>query len=185
MIVLGIAGSARRDSYNRRLLEAVGELLPAGAELRVWDALKDVPPFDEDDETGPVPASVADLRGAIAGADAVVIATPEYNASVPGVLKNALDWASRPHRTNPLRNKPVLVVGASTGRFGAAWAQADLRRILGTIGARVVDGGVAIALAHEQCDAGGPLADEELSAALAAGLTSLLEACARRQPVAA
>ena len=89
------------------------------------DGLAAVPPFDEDVEAAPAPAAVVDLRAAIADADAVLFATPEYNGSVPGQLKNALDWISRPYATNPLRNTPAAVVGASTGGFGAVWAQAD------------------------------------------------------------
>jgi chromate reductase len=137
--VLGISGSLRRDSHNTRLLLAARDLLPKEAELELWDGLKAVPPYDEDDDVEPAPAAVADLRDAIACADAVLFATPEYNASVPGQLKNALDWVSRPIATNPLRNKPVAVIGASTSMFGAVWAQAELRKVLAAIGARVVD----------------------------------------------
>ncbi|MER3408889.1 MAG: hypothetical protein C4306_02030, partial [Thermoleophilia bacterium] len=132
MRILGISGSLRRGSYNSLLLRAASEMLPPSVELQAWDGLKAVPPFDEDDEAGPAPAAVASLRGAIAASDAVLIATPEYNGSIPGQLKNALDWASRPFDATPLRNTPVAVVGASTGAFGAAWAQADLRCVLGT-----------------------------------------------------
>ena len=139
MKILGISGSLRRDSYNSMLLRAAAELLPPGAELEVYDGLKAVPPYDADDDEGFAPAVVRELREAVAEADAVLIATPEYNASVPGALKNALDWVSRPHATNPLRGKPAAVVGASTGMFGAVWAQAELRKVLQTIGARVVD----------------------------------------------
>src|SRR5919199_1271418 len=106
MRVLGISGSLRRDSYNSMLLRAAAELLPSGVELEVYDGLKAIPPYDADDEAVHDP-SVHALREAIAEADAVLIATPEYNASVPGVLKNALDWVSRPHATNSLRGKPV------------------------------------------------------------------------------
>ena len=130
MRVLGISGSLRRDSYNSGLLRAAADLLPSGATLEVFDGLKAIPPYDADDDVEPAPAPVQALREAIAGADAVLIATPEYNASIPGVLKNALDWASRPHATNPLRGKPAAVIGASTGMFGAVWAQADARKIL-------------------------------------------------------
>ena len=130
MRVLGIAGSLRKDSWNRKLLLAAAELLPEDVELELWDGLKAVPPYDEDDDGLPAPPSVAKLRAAIAGADAVLVATPEYNSSVPGQLKNALDWASRPFATNVLRFKPVAVVGASTGAFGAVWAQAELRKVL-------------------------------------------------------
>jgi chromate reductase len=147
--VLGISGSLRADSLNTALLHEAVALLPTDVSVELWDGLKAVPPFDETDEQGPVPVAVAELRHAIARADAVVVATPEYNGSVPGQLKNALDWVSRPFATNPLRGKPVLVVGSSTGSFGALWAQADLRRVLGTIGARVLESGIAVPRAHE------------------------------------
>src|SRR5881409_1659401 len=118
MNVLGISGSLRRDSHNTSLLQTAAELLPDGVELELWDGLKAVPPYDEDDDVEPAPAAVTELRDAIAGADAVLVATPEYNSSIPGQLKNALDWASRPFKTNVLRNKPVAVVGATTGAYG-------------------------------------------------------------------
>src|SRR5437763_15782132 len=144
MNVLGISGSLRRDSHNTALLRAAAELLPEGVELELWDGLKTVPPYDEDDDLESAPAAVAERRAAIAGADAILFATPEYNHSIPGQLKNALDWASRPLATNPLRNKPAAVVGASTGAFGAVWAQAELRKVLSATGARVVDAEVAL-----------------------------------------
>src|ERR1700736_1886406 len=114
MRVLGISGSLRRDSHNRRLLRAAAGLLPPEAELVLFEGLKAIPPFDEDDE--PTPAlAVERWRAAIGDADALLFATPEYNSSIPGQLKNAIDWASRPVATNVLRNKPVAVIGASTG----------------------------------------------------------------------
>src|SRR5918999_6233218 len=120
--VLGISGSLRRDSHNTRLLRAAGELVEQhGAEFELFDGLKAIPPYDEDDDAGDGPASVARLREAIAGADAVLFATPEYNSSIPGVLKNAVDWASRPRAGSPLLNKPVAVIRARTGIFGAGW----------------------------------------------------------------
>src|SRR5436305_6008309 len=152
MKVLGISGSLRRESHNRKLLLAAREFLPAGVELELWDGLKAVPPYDEDDDGDLAPAAVAQLRAAIAGADAILFATPEYNASVPGQLKNAVDWASRPRGKAALLNKPVVVVGASTGMYGAVWAQAELRKALGTAGARVVDAEVAIGRARTQFD---------------------------------
>src|ERR1700730_8657948 len=139
MRVLGISGSLRRDSHNRRLLRAAAELLPPEAELVYFDGLKAIPPFDEDDEAAPAPA-VRSWREAIDGADALLFATPEYNSSIPGQLKNAIDWASRPVATSVLKGKPGAVVGASIGMFGAVWAQAELRKVLGAAGARVVDG---------------------------------------------
>jgi chromate reductase, NAD(P)H dehydrogenase (quinone) len=160
--ILGISGSLRVDSYNTKLLRAAAELLPRDVELDLWTGLKAVPPYDEDDDVQPAPAAVADLRAAIASADAVLFATPEYNASIPGVLKNALDWVSRPLKSNPLRSKPVAVVGASTGAFGAVWSQAELRKVLASIGARVVEGDVAVGHAPSRFDEHGRLVDEQL-----------------------
>ena len=162
MKILGISGSLRRGSYNTSLLGAAASLLPDDVEFVVWGWLKVVPPYDEDDDTEEAPAAVAAFREAIAGADAVLFATPEYNSSVPGQLKNAIDWASRPLATNPLRNKPVAVVGASTGAFGAVWAQAELRKVLAATGARVVEGEVAVGHAPTRFDEDGRLIDENL-----------------------
>jgi chromate reductase len=166
MKVLGISGSLRVDSNNTKLLRAAAEFLPDGVEFELWDGLKAVPPYDEDDDTEPAPAAVAQLRAAIADADAILIATPEYNSSIPGQLKNALDWASRPGPTNVLRNKPVAVVGASTGAFGAVWSQGELRKVLAAIGARVVEAEVALGHAHERFDDDGRLSDEDLQSQL-------------------
>lgn len=140
MRVLGIAGSLRRDSYNHALLRVAGERLPAGAELVEFDRLGEIPPYDADLEAdgAPAPEAVAALREAMREADAVLIATPEYNHSIPGVLKNALDWASRPAGESALTGTPTAVIGASTGMFGAVWAQAELRKVLGALGGRVV-----------------------------------------------
>jgi chromate reductase, NAD(P)H dehydrogenase (quinone) len=158
--VLGISGSLRHDSHNTRLLHVAGELVEErGAEFEVFDGLKAIPPYDEDDDVGDAPAAVAHLRQTIASADALLFATPEYNSSIPGVLKNAIDWASRPFPDNALRGKPVAVIGASTGMFGAVWAQAELRRALGATGARVTEVELAVGHAHQHLDAAGPLAD--------------------------
>jgi chromate reductase, NAD(P)H dehydrogenase (quinone) len=162
MKILGISGSLRADSYNTKLLRAVAELLPRDVELELWSGLKAVPPYDEDDDVQPGPAAVSELKAAIAAVDAVLIATPEYNASIPGVLKNALDWVSRPPKSSPLRNKPVAVVGASTGAFGAVWSQAELRKVLSTIGARVLDVDVAVGHAHTRFDEHGRFVDDQL-----------------------
>jgi chromate reductase len=161
MKILAIAGSLRRDSHNRRLLLAAAELLPRDVDFELFEDLKAVPPYDEDDDVEPAPA-VARLRAAIADADSLLIATPEYNSSIPGQLKNALDWASRPIATNVLRNKPVAVVGASTGAFGAVWAQAELRKVLAATGARVLDVELAVGHAVERFDEQGRLADESV-----------------------
>jgi chromate reductase len=185
MKVLGIAGSIRLESWNQKLLENAAELLTAGAELELWDGLKEVPPYNEDDDVEPAPAAVARLRAAIAGADAVLIATPEYNSSIPGVLKNAIDWASRPLATNVLRNKPVAVVGASIGAFGAVWSQAELRKVLAATGARVVAGEVAVGHAPDRFDADGRLTDEELREQLAEVVVLLVQEAQPEQALAA
>jgi chromate reductase len=160
MKVLGISGSLRRDSHNTKLLRAAEELLPAFVEFEAWDGLKALPPFDEDDEPGT--EAVAALRDAVESADLLLFATPEYNASIPGQLKNAVDWLSRPVATSVLRGKPALVVGASTGAFGAVWAQAELRKVLATAGARVVEAEVAVGHAPMKFDEKGSLIDEEI-----------------------
>ena len=175
MRVLGISGSLRPDSHNTRLLRAAAELAPRDVELELLESplLKAVPPYDEDDENGAAPAAVAQLRAAIAGADAVLFATPEYNSSVPGQLKNALDWVSRPLATNVLRNKPVAVVGASAGAFGAVWAQAELRKVLAATGARVVDAELALGHADTRFTEGGALKDDEVRSELTEVLDTL------------
>ena len=150
MKVLGISGSLRRDSYNSALLRAAAERLPAGAELVPFERLAEIPPYDEDAELEGVPEAVAELREAIRAADAVLIATPEYNHSIPGQLKNALDWASRPAGQSALNGKPAATIGASTGMFGAVWAQAELRKVLGAMGGRVIEAELPIGHAKEQ-----------------------------------
>jgi chromate reductase len=163
--VLGISGSLRRDSHNRRLLLEAAQHLPAGVEFELFDGLRDVEPYDEDDDVASAPPGVQALRNAIESADAVLIATPEYNSSVPGQLKNAVDWASRPRGDASLKNKPVAVMGATTGQFGGVWAQAELKKILGTAGARVVDAELAIGRAHERLAEDGRLIVDETQAA--------------------
>jgi chromate reductase, NAD(P)H dehydrogenase (quinone) len=149
MRVLGISGSLRRDSLNSALLRAAAERLPAGAELVPFQRLAEIPPFSEDAEAGPAPEAVRELRGAMRAADAVLIATPEYNHSLPGQLKNALDWASRPAGQSALTGKPAAVVGASKSMFGAVWAQAELRKVLAAMGGRVVEAELPVGQAHQ------------------------------------
>jgi chromate reductase len=167
MRILGISGSLRRDSHNTRLLRAAAEMLPPGAELQLFDGLGAVPPYDEDADVEPAPAGVERLRAAIAAADALLISTPEYNASIPGGLKNAVDWASRPFPDNVLRNKPVAVIGASTGLFGAVWAQAELRKSLRHTGAHVLDDELPVGTADHAFAPSGELLDPELNRRLA------------------
>ena len=183
MKVLGISGSLRRDSHNKRLLGAAARLLVPRAELVLFDGLKAIPPYDEDDEHAP-DAAVARWRAAIAEADALLFATPEYNHSIPGQLKNAIDWASRPPATAALANKPAAVVGASTGMFGAVWAQAELRKTLGGAGARVIDRELPVGLADDAFASDGSLADHDQAHELDTILTELLdEAAADRRLV--
>jgi chromate reductase len=129
MRILGIAGSLRESSYNRALLRAARELLPEGVELVEHD-IRNLPFYDGDVEAAGDPEEVVALKEAIREADALLIATPEYNRGVPGVLKNAIDWASRPALASPLTGKPVAIMGASTGRGGTARAQEQLRSAL-------------------------------------------------------
>jgi chromate reductase, NAD(P)H dehydrogenase (quinone) len=185
MRVLGVSGSLRRGSYNTLLLRAAAELVPEGSELVLFEDLESVPPYNEDRDGEEAPLGAVRLRSAIAGADAVLFATPEYNASVPGQLKNAVDWASRPHGDGALWGKPVAVVGASTGMFGAVWAQAELRKALGTAGARVADAEVAVGRAATRFGADGALLDEELRDELRAVLSALAAEAAPRALVAA
>jgi len=180
--ILGISGSLRRDSHNTNLLRAAAEAAGPDVEFELYDGLKDVPPYDEDDDLQPLPEGVARLNGALAHADAVLFATPEYNASVPGQLKNAIDWVSRPLATNALRNKPVAVVGASTGAFGAVWAQAELRKVLATLGARVLDLNLPVPQAHTRFD-DGVLTDDEIRGGLAEALEALVAGARQRERV--
>ena len=180
MKVLGISGSLRRDSHNTKLLRAAAELVDGEVELELWDGLKAVPPYDEDDNVADAPAAVAERRATIAGTDAVLFATPEYNSSIPGQLKNALDWVSRPIATNPLRNKPVAVMGASTGAFGAVWSQAELRKVLAAIGARVLECEVACRNAAASFDEHGRLIEDEARTLLGEAVDQLVEAARAR-----
>jgi chromate reductase len=178
--IFGLSGSLRRGSYNRRLLAAAGSALPPSAQLTIFEWLKEVPPFDEDDEQTPA-AVVHELRAQIERADAVLIATPEYNGSLPGQLKNALDWASRPHKTNVLRGKLVVVIGASPSPGGSAHANADARRILTRIGAQVSDQTLLVPRAFSQLQDDGTPADRHLALQLA-DVASALTGAAKRTP---
>ena len=180
MRILAISGSLRRDSHNTTLLRAAVALLPSEVEVRSFEGLGAVPPFNEDD-VAQRPAGAQALWDAVDAVDGVLIATPEYNTSIPGVLKNGLDWLSRPLTDSPLRNKPVAVVGASTGMFGAVWAQAETRKVLGAIGARVVDRELPVAGAHEQFAEDGRLSDAALERELVVSLTELTDAITARE----
>lgn len=173
--VLGVCGSLRRASFNRQLLRVAATELPQGARLEVFDGLAEIPPYNDD---SPASRSVGRFRDAIAATDAVLIATPEYNSSVPGQLKNALDWASRPFPHNALRGKATAVIGVSTGLFGAVWAQAELRKVLAAIGANVVDAELPVGQAHAAFLDDGGLVDPDLRSRLADILGELVNAAA-------
>jgi chromate reductase, NAD(P)H dehydrogenase (quinone) len=172
MLVLGLSGSLREDSHNTRLLHHAGALLPPEARLVRFSDLKAIPPYDADDDGPDRPGPVLHLVEAVRAADAVLVATPEYNHSIPGQLKNALDWLSRPLAESPLRSKPAAVIGASTGLFGAVWAQAEARKVLGAIGARVLDRELPVPSADEALACG---LDPDLERELASLLTELVE----------
>lgn len=174
MKILTIPGSLRSGSYNMALARAARELAPAGIDLELYDDLGMLPPFDVDADSEEAPAAVRALRQRIADADGVFFVTPEYNGSIPGVLKNAIDWASRPRGEAALRGKTVAVAGASPGQHGAVWAQQDLRRVLGIAGARVVGGDLPVSRAHEVFDRSGRLT----SVVIAERLRSHLEVLA-------
>jgi chromate reductase len=176
VLLLGVSGSLRRGSHNRKLLDAAATCLPSPVTLHVFEGLAEIPPYIEDESA---PAAVQRLRAAIAGADGLLFATPEYNGSVPGQLKNALDWASRPYPDNALRGRPALVVGASTGLFGAVWAQAELRKVLRTAGADVLDDELPIGMADGAFTTDGSLADPDQAAALTRVVDRLLHHAGR------
>jgi chromate reductase, NAD(P)H dehydrogenase (quinone) len=176
MKVLGISGSLREGSHNTQLLGVAARALPVDAEYERWAGLAELPVYNQDiDVPGALDAAAAGLRAAIDAADAVLFVTPEYNGSIPGGLKNAVDWASRPVGDAALKGKPVAVIGASTGQFGGVWAQAELRKSLGIAGARVVDAEFAVGKAADAFDERGELIDPEMSPRLAELLETLIE----------
>jgi chromate reductase len=174
MRVLAISGSLRSESNSTALLRALREEAPAGVEVEIWTGLREIPPYDADDDNASGPATVEAFRTLIHEVDAVFFATPEYNSSVPGALKNALDWASRPLATNAFRNKPVAVIGSSAGAFGGVWAAAELRKVLGAMGARVTEAELVVGHAHEKFGDDGLLADDDVREGLREALGTLV-----------
>ena len=175
MRVLGKSGSLRRDSYNTALLRAAAERLPGGVEFVDFDRLAEIPAYDGDlEESGVTPDAVAELREAMREADAVLVSTPEYNHSIPGGLKNALDWASRPPGESALMGTPAAVIGASTGMFGAVWAQAETRKVLGALGGRVLETEFPFARAGDAYEDGELRLTPEQSEALESLLRELI-----------
>ena len=176
MRILALAGSLRERSYNRALLRAARELAPPGVDIEEFD-LSQLPFYDADVEAGGDPEPVAALRAAVRDADALLVATPEYNRGTSGVLKNAIDWLSRPALASVLRWKPVAIMGASTGRGGTRRAQQQVRDALLFPGAEVLEGPeVAVAVAWEKFDAEGRLVDERTRIAVAELLQALVTA---------
>jgi chromate reductase, NAD(P)H dehydrogenase (quinone) len=173
MNVLAISGSLRAGSNSTALLRALREEAPEGIDVVLWNGLKEIPPYDHDDDGVPALPAVAALRDAVGEADAVFFATPEYNSSIPGALKNALDWASRPLATNAFRNKPVAVIGSSAGAFGGVWAAAELRKVLAAMGARVTEVELAVGHAGEKFREDGSLIDGDVRQALREALETL------------
>jgi chromate reductase, NAD(P)H dehydrogenase (quinone) len=162
LVVCGIAGSLRRGSYNRALLRLAQELAPAGMEIRIFDRMAEIPLFNEDVEAQGDPEPVQALKRAIREADALLIATPEYNYGMPGVLKNAIDWASRPPGESVLAGKPAAVFGASLGIVGTARAQLQLRQaFVFTDTPTLAQPEVLVYRAHEKFDSDGGLTDEK------------------------
>lgn len=176
--ILTLVGSLRSGSLTAALAATVPSLLPGGATATTYDALAELPHYDADLDTDTPPASVVRLREALAQADALVVATPEYNGSIPGVLKNALDWASRPRGASPLDGLPVAVVSVSPSPRGAQWAREDLVKVLRVAGARPLDDSVGVGSVGEAL-AGGRLVDDEVETALRSLVDALVAATGR------
>ena len=176
MRILAISGSLRAGSYNTALARAAAELAPPDVEVELFEKLASLPHYDQDLDQPDVvtPDTVAELRRRIERADAVLFVTPEYNGSTTGVLKNAIDWVSARHRGSSLRDKTVAVAGATTGQYGAIWAQQDLRRILGIAGARVIDGELPVSRAQDVFDENGALTSSLVAERLRSYLAALM-----------
>ncbi|MEJ7567043.1 MAG: NAD(P)H-dependent oxidoreductase [Gaiellaceae bacterium] len=172
MKILALSGSLRQGSHNTDLLRGAAAAAPDGIEIELYHGLKEIPPYDADaDLPGDRPVAVESFKAALAEADAILISTPEFNSSIPGVLKNALDWASRPLVESPVRGKPVAVLSSSTGMFGGVWAAAETRKVMGALGARTLEDTVAVAKADTR------LADG-IDAALLGELRAVVDALA-------
>jgi len=176
MRVLAISGSLRAASHNTALLRAAAEHAPEGIEIELYDGLESLPPYNEDRDTDDPAPAVADLRRRIEEADGLLISTPEFNGTMPGQLKQVVDWGSRPYGpAAAFYGKPVAVIGASVTDYGAMWAQDHLRKALGIAGARVVDVELPVSGAASKFDADGTLTDSETVGRLEEVVTALVE----------
>jgi chromate reductase len=173
MRVLAISGSLRSGSHSTALLRALREAAPSGIDVELWDGLRGIPHYDNDDDVVPGPEPVESFRELVRDADAVFFATPEYNSSIPGSLKNALDWGSRPLATNAFRNKPVAVISSSAGAFGGVWAAAELRKVLAAMGARVTDAELSVGHVGDKFE-DGYLVDDDVRQGLRDALQTLV-----------
>jgi len=171
--VLTLVGSLRAASINRQLAEAAAHAAPDPVDVVTYDGLGDIPFYNEDLDTDNPPATVSALRAAVAAADAVLIVTPEYNGTIPAVLKNAIDWLSRPYGNSAIKDKPLAVVGTAMGRFGGVWAHDDTRKSFGIAGARIVDS-ITLSLPVAALDGRHPRESAEVIGSLREILTELL-----------
>lgn len=163
--VLALVGSLRAASVNRQLAELAAEAAPEGVTVTVYDGLGELPFYNEDIDTDDAPATVVALRGAAAQADAALVVTPEYNGSIPGVLKNAIDWLSRPYGNSALKDKPLAVIGAALGQYGGVWAHDETRKSFGVAGPRVVES-VKLSVPSATFDGKHPRENAEVTAAV-------------------
>ena len=175
MNILMLVGSLRADSWTGHLVGAIPGLLPEGVESEVYAGIGDLPHYDQDLDTDGAPGAVVAFREALAQADALVVATPEYNGSVPGVLKNAIDWASRPRGAAALDGKPVAVVSVSPSPRGAQWAREDAVKILRIAGAEPLEQSIGVASVHDTV-ADGQIADHGVRQALTDLMADLVDA---------
>ncbi len=171
--VLALVGSLRTASINRQLAELAAQSAPDGVTVVVYDGLGDLPFYNEDIDTADVPAAVSALRAAAAGADAALVVTPEYNGSIPGVLKNAIDWLSRPWGDGAFKDKPLAVIGTALGRYGGAWAHDETRKSFGIAGARMVES-ISLSLPAASLDGKHPREDAEVAAAVRKAVGTLV-----------
>ena len=172
--ILGFAGSLRNGSYNKSILRAATELLPENTELEIFD-LAEIPMYNQDLD-GEKPSSVSEFKDKIKSADAILIATPEYNYSIPGVLKNAMDWASRPYGDNSFDGKPLAIMGASIGNIATARAQYHLRQTCVFLNMHVVNQPeVMVGVAQDKIDSNGVLTDEKTKEVIKSLLEKLVE----------